>query len=181
MRIHVAASMGASIVGPRWRTEDLHESGPIRLASAGWCRSRSGVPTLFLAAPTPTIVQPMPDLLDTVREAIDARLEELRPLAREARDLKRALDALDGVSAAPTADGRVRRRQPGQRGSPRPPRSARGDIRELVIEYVAANPGSTAGDVAKALGLNRNSVATRLTQLAKRGQLVKARRGYSAA
>ena len=50
-----------------------------------------------------------------------------------------------------------------------------------VLEYVAANPGSTAGDVALALGLNRNSVATRLTQLSKRGELVKAPRGYSAA
>ena len=50
-----------------------------------------------------------------------------------------------------------------------------------VLEYVAANPGSTASDVAKALGLNRNSVATRLTQLSKRGDLVKAPRGYSAA
>jgi hypothetical protein len=32
---------------------------------------------------------------------IDARLEELRPLAREASDLQRALDALDGITAAP--------------------------------------------------------------------------------
>ena len=123
----------------------------------------------------------MPDLVDAIRKEIDARLEELRPLAREASDLERALDALDGVSAAPTADGRVRRRQSGQRVSPRRPRSARRDIRALVIEYVAANPGSTAGDVAKALGLNRNSVATRLSQLGKRGEVVKAPRGYSAA
>jgi len=120
----------------------------------------------------------MPDLIDAIRKEIDARLEELRPVAREASDLKRALDALNGVPAPPTADGR---RQSGYRASPRRYRSARGDIRALVIEYVAANPGSTAGDVAKALGLNRNSVATRLTQLGKRGELVKARRGYSAA
>ena len=51
-------------------------------------------------------------------------------------------------------------------------------MRVRVMEYVAANPGSTASDVAKALGLNRNSVATRLTQLSKRGDLVKAPRGY---
>jgi hypothetical protein len=43
---------------------------------------------------------------------------------------------------------------------------------------VASNPGATAGDVAKALGLNRNSVATRLAQLAKSGELAKAKRGY---
>jgi hypothetical protein len=124
---------------------------------------------------------PMPDLIDAIRKEIDARLEELRPLAREASDLKRALDALDGVPAAPTADGRVRRRQSGHRASPRRSGSGRRGIGGLVIEYVAANPDSTAGEVAKALGLNRNSVATRLTQLAKRGELVKARRSYSAA
>jgi hypothetical protein len=123
----------------------------------------------------------MPDLVDTIRHEIDARLEELRPFAREASDLKCALDALKAVPAAPTADGRARRRRSGQRASPRRSRAARGDIGALVIEYVAANPGSTGGDVANALRLNRNSVATRLTQLAKRGELVRARRGYSAA
>jgi hypothetical protein len=123
----------------------------------------------------------MPDLVDAIRKEIDARLEELRPLAREASDLKRALDALNGVPAALTPDGRGRRRQSGQRASPRRSGSARGNTGALVIEYVAENPGSTAGEVAKALGLNRNSVATRLTQLAKRGELVKAQRGYSAA
>jgi hypothetical protein len=30
---------------------------------------------------------PMPDLINMIREEIDARLEELRPLAREASDL----------------------------------------------------------------------------------------------
>jgi predicted transcriptional regulator len=123
----------------------------------------------------------MADLVDRIRQEIDARLEELRPLAREASDLKRALDALNGVPAAPAVDGHGRRRTSGQRASRPRSRSARGDIGALVIEYVAANPGSTAGDVAKALGLHRNSVATRLTQLGKRGELVKARRGYSAA
>jgi predicted ArsR family transcriptional regulator len=58
--------------------------------------------------------------------------------------------------------------------------SAREDARSRVVEYVAANPGATASDVATALGLNRNSVATRLTRLSKRGDLVKAQRGYSA-
>ena len=123
----------------------------------------------------------MPDLLETIREQIEARLDELRPLAREASDLQSALDALNGVPAAPAAGGRRRRRQARQSAVPRRSGSPRGDVRARVVDYVAANPGSTAGDVAKALGLNRNSVATRLTQLSKRGDLVKARRGYSAA
>ena len=128
-----------------------------------------------------TSVRVMPDLVDAIRQEIDARLEELRPLAREASDLQRALDALNGAPAAPTAGTRRTRRQPRQSPPARRSGSAREDIRQRVVEYVAANPGSTASDVAKALGLNRNSVATRLTQLSKAGDLVKAQRGYSAA
>jgi winged helix-turn-helix DNA-binding protein len=123
----------------------------------------------------------MPDLVHTIREEIDARLEELRPLAREASDLQNALDALNGVPATRAAGGRGRRRQSGQPAAPRRSGRPAGDVRVRVMGYVAANPGSTANDVAKALGLNRNSVATRLTQLSRRGDLVKAPRGYSAA
>ena len=123
----------------------------------------------------------MPDLVDDIRKEIDARLEELRPLAREASDLQSALDALNGVTAAPAAGGRRRRRQSGQPGAPRRSDRSGGDVGVRLMEYVAANPGSTASDVARALGLNRNSAATRLTQLSKRGDLVKAPRGYSAA
>jgi hypothetical protein len=123
----------------------------------------------------------MADLVDAIRKEIDARLEELRPLAREASDLQRALDALNGVPAPHAAGGRRRRRQSSPSAASRRSGSPAGDVRARVVEYVAANPGSTASEVAKALGLNRNSVATRLTQLSKRGDIAKARRGYSAA
>ena len=122
----------------------------------------------------------MADLVDAIRKEIDARLEELRPLAREASDLQRALDALNGVPAAPAARGRRRPPQSGGSAASRRSGSPRGDIRGRVVDYVAANPGSTARDVAHALGLNRNSVATRLSRLSKRGVLSKAQRGYFA-
>jgi hypothetical protein len=41
-----------------------------------------------------TCVRVMPDLVDAIRQEIDARLDELRPRARGASDLHRALDAL---------------------------------------------------------------------------------------
>ena len=126
-----------------------------------------------------TSVRVMPDLVDAIRQEIDARLEELRPLAREASDLQQALDALTGVPGMPTSDRSGQRRRSGQR-VPQRSRSGRGDIRALVIEFVASNPGSTAGDVATALDLKRNSVATRLTQLVKSGELTKVKRGYTA-
>jgi DNA-binding transcriptional ArsR family regulator len=123
----------------------------------------------------------MADLLDTVRRDINARLDELRPLVQEAASLEAALNALNGAGATETASpARMRRRRPraataGARDGRRPALS-----REALIEHVRAHPGSTAGDVAKALGVNRNSVSTRLAQLAKAGALTKAKRGYAA-
>ena len=121
----------------------------------------------------------MADLVDTIRKQIDARLDELRPLVQEAASLEAALKALQGIDgvAAGRPQPRARRRTTTTRdGRGRP----RGQSRDQIIEYVRAHPGSTAGDVATALGRKRNSVSTQLTQLAKAGALAKADRGYSA-
>jgi Winged helix-turn-helix DNA-binding len=136
----------------------------------------------------------MADLLDTIRADLDARITELRPLVQEAASLEAALVALQNPNQGPSASrGSTRaRRQTAGRGRSRsaraqrqtapagPTRATRGQTRQQVIDYVRGNPGSTAGDVATALGLNRNSVATRLAQLAKAGELSKAARGYAA-
>jgi hypothetical protein len=107
----------------------------------------------------------MADLVDTIRSEIDARLHELRPIVQEAASLEAALNALAGSAGAVSGARRAR---------------PRGSSREKLIEHVRADPGSTAGDVAKALGLKRNSVSTQLTQRAKAGAIAKAARGYSA-
>ena len=60
-----------------------------------------------------------------------------------------------------------------------PARSLQGDTKASIIDFLAEHPGSTAGDLAKALNLNPGSVSTRLTQLAKAGEIKKATRGYS--
>lgn len=57
--------------------------------------------------------------------------------------------------------------------------SRRGDMRVQIIEYLNAHPNSTAGDVAKNLGLKPNSTSTRLSQMAKEGVVTKAQRGYA--
>jgi predicted transcriptional regulator len=59
-------------------------------------------------------------------------------------------------------------------------RARQADIKARTIEFLGKNPGSTASDVAKGLDLNRGSVSTRLTQLAKSGDIKKATRGYAA-
>jgi cell division septum initiation protein DivIVA len=123
----------------------------------------------------------MPELLDDIRTQVTTRLQELRPLVQEAEDLERALDALQGAPRRAEGNGRRRATTAQSRnGSPaaRKPRQRR-DVRTAVVDYIRAHPGSTAGDVAKALKLNRNSIATRLAQLAKAGDLTKAKRGYA--
>ncbi len=58
-------------------------------------------------------------------------------------------------------------------------RSRQVDVKARIIDFLAKHPGSTAGDVAKGLNLNRGSASTRLTQLAKAGEIRKASRGYT--
>ena len=59
-------------------------------------------------------------------------------------------------------------------------RSRQGDTTASMIEFLGQHPSSTAGDLAKGLNLNPGSVASRLSQLAKAGEIQKASRGYSA-
>jgi predicted transcriptional regulator len=85
----------------------------------------------------------------------------------------------DSPAAAPA---RSKRRATARRASRRraTARSRQPDTKASIIAFLAEHPQSTAGDVAKALNLNAGSISTRLTQLAKRGEIQKASRGYSA-
>jgi DNA-binding MarR family transcriptional regulator len=58
-------------------------------------------------------------------------------------------------------------------------RRRQGDTEASIIDFLAKHPGSTAGDVAKGLTLNPGSTSSRLTQLAKAGEIKKASRGYT--
>jgi hypothetical protein len=122
----------------------------------------------------------MTELRDDIRAQIYIRVGELRPLVDEAQRLHQALDALNATGLAAQSDGR-------RAGRARSGRATMGSARQevplaaTVIDYVRAHPGATAGEVAQTLGRRRSSIATRLTQLSKTGQLTKAERGYTAA
>ena len=106
-----------------------------------------------------------------------------------------ALEAARGTDeAAPGIDEAAARRSSGSVPPPRSQRRAtavraskrratarvrKGDPNQSIFEFLAKHPGSTAGEVAKGLNLNRGSVSTRLTQLAKAGEINKAERGYT--
>jgi predicted HTH transcriptional regulator len=59
-------------------------------------------------------------------------------------------------------------------------RQRRGDIEGRIVGYLKDHPQSTAGDVAKGLNANRNTIATRLSRMVKAGEITKAAKGYAA-
>jgi predicted transcriptional regulator len=89
-------------------------------------------------------------------------------------------------AAAPHSSGvapppRSHRRATAVRASKRraTARVRKGDPNQTILEFLAKHPGSTAGEVAKGLNLNRETVSARLIQLARAGEITKAERGYT--
>jgi DNA-binding MarR family transcriptional regulator len=58
-------------------------------------------------------------------------------------------------------------------------RNRQGDTIASIIDFLAQHPRSTAGDLAKSLNLNPESVSAHLNQLVKTGEIKKASHGYS--
>jgi CRP-like cAMP-binding protein len=85
-----------------------------------------------------------------------------------------------GHEAAPVP-ARSTRRATARRASSRraTARQRQGDTKSKIVAYLETHPGSTAGDVAKGLDLSRNSTSTRLSQMVKAGEIVKATKGYT--
>lgn len=112
------------------------------------------------------------DALEAERDDVKERLEWLEAQVAAFRERH-------GTGAQPTAP-RSKRRSTAARASSRraTARSRRSDTGARIIEYLAKHPGSTAGDLAKGLNLKRNSLSTKLTQMARAGDIKKAKRGY---
>jgi hypothetical protein len=112
-------------------------------------------------------------------------LEAARGIDEAARGIHEAAGGIDEAAAPRSSGGapppRSQRRATAVRASKRraTARVRKGDTKASIFEFLAKHPGSTAGEVAKGLNLNRGSVSTRLTQLAKEGEIKKADRGYT--
>ena len=116
--------------------------------------------------------------IQQVIDTLEAERAELRErLAWVEEQIKEFHAHHDG--AAPARSGR---RATARRASTRraTARTRQVDTKTSIVEFLGKHPGSTAGQVAKGLNLNRGSVSTRLTQLAKSGEIKKAARGYTA-
>src|SRR5207248_5543756 len=93
--------------------------------------------------------------------------------------LKDALDAARAIdeAASPHPLGgapppRSQRRATARRASKRraTARARKGDTKASIVEFLAKHPGSTAGEVAKGLNLNRGSLSSRLPSLPRRAR-----------
>jgi hypothetical protein len=123
------------------------------------------------------------DHLSRMQQVIDALVAERADLQERLAWLDRQINEFrerHGDERA-TPPQRSVRRATARRASTRraTARQRKGDITGRIIDYLKDHPQSTAGDVAKALNANRNTTATRLSQLVKEGEITKASKGYA--
>ena len=109
--------------------------------------------------------------LEAERADVQERLDWLDRQIEEFRDHH------DGEQA--TVPKRSTRRATARRASTRRAagRRRQSDVQARVVEFLKDHPNSTAGDVAKGLNANRNTIATRLSQMVKAGDIKKASTG----
>jgi len=118
--------------------------------------------------------------LDKARSFLEERLKELD---EERKKLEQALNSLKGGRRGP---GRPRRSASASGSSAlgsggRPRRRRRGGTRaEHAMKAVQANPGITAGEIAKQLKIKPNYVYRVMADLTKDGKVTKKGRGYTA-
>jgi predicted transcriptional regulator len=119
--------------------------------------------------------------LSRIRQVIDTLEAEQADLRERLAWTDQQLKAFQEHEKGSTAPTRAVRRQAARRASGRRAvaRERKGDTKARIIEFLGKHPGSTAGEVARGLDMNRGSVSTRLTQLAKLGDISKSSRGYS--
>jgi hypothetical protein len=125
-------------------------------------------------------------VVDEIRRAARARLEELRPLVAEVEQLESviaALDAADEAERTPSTSPRPRSRPSGER-VPRPARARRspargrdgrapqGSNKQLILATIAEHPRSAAPEIAQITGIKRTIVASTMSRLKRTGELV---------
>jgi len=110
----------------------------------------------------------MTELIDTLRDELVARIEELEPQIRELERLKEALDALNGV--------------PPRRGSvgasaelvdEGTPTYVRGVRQRQALTAIARRPGMYTQELADELGLEAGLVYAPVRRLVQAGLIVK--------
>jgi hypothetical protein len=121
----------------------------------------------------------MPDLLDSIRGELRARLDELRPLVHQYERLQDAERALgEGPAIRPKRGGGPKRAQARpasatQAGSRRRSSSAaeREANRQRILGLVGERPGITKRELKDAAGLSGAGVAQNVRRMLDRGEV----------
>jgi hypothetical protein len=121
----------------------------------------------------------MPDLLDSIRGQLRARLDELRPLVREYQRLQDAERALgDGPPISAERAAPPQRAQPRRSGGARPASQRRSSApaereanRQKILDLVRQRPGITRVELKDAASLSGAGVAQNLRRMLARGQV----------
>ena len=125
----------------------------------------------------------MPDVLSELRSSLEKRLHELEPLIAEHAQVRKALEALEGVGQrAQRATSKVVRRSStaratgaaGRRGRPR----GSGGRAHEVLAHVQKQPGITIAELAKKMKIKPNYLYRVLPQLERDGKVHKRDKGY---
>ncbi len=125
----------------------------------------------------------MADVLSELRSSLEKRLRELEPLITEHAQVRKALDALEGVAkrAEAAAASAAKRARPAKATSPAKrrgrPRGSGGRAQE-VLAHVHKQPGITIAELAKRMKIKPNYLYRILPQLEKDGNLHKRDKGY---
>lgn len=108
----------------------------------------------------------MTELIDTLREELVARIEELEPQIRELERLKEALDALNGVPPRRPAAAEVVDAE----GAPT---YVRGVRQRQALTAITRRPGMYTQELADELGLEAGLVYAPVRRLVQAGLVVK--------
>jgi len=125
----------------------------------------------------------MADVLSELRSSLEKRLRELEPLISEHAQVRKALDALEGVGkrAQRTTASVAERPAKAKAGSAARrrgrPRGSGGRAHE-VLAHVHRHPGITVAELSKRMKIKPNYLYRVLPQLEKDGKLHKREKGY---
>lgn len=109
----------------------------------------------------------MTELIDTLRDELVARIEELEPQIHELERLKEALDALNGV---PPRRASAAAELPDIEGTPT---YVRGVRQRQALAAIGRRPGMYTQELADELGLEAGLVYAPVRRLVQAGLIVK--------
>ncbi len=128
----------------------------------------------------------MSPAVEQIRQTVESRIRELRPVISELEQLQAILRLIDGQSGSnhddlmallsraglgtPTPQPLIRR---GRRGTKpgRDGRAPQGANKRQIIETVLEHPGITAPEIAERTGLKRTVVSATINRLKHAGEL----------